>query len=216
MGFKTWLLAGSAAVSEWLLPPVVRLLEKSHAGRTSLRAYRRWTNPRHLDRPRVLCVGFQKTGTSSFGRAMKELGFSHFGYDHDLAAAAARGDIDSCLEFGANFDSLDDLPWSTPEFVAAFRARFPGSRYVFLDREEHQWLRSYFAYFNPGCSEAEALARLRGHQRRILEILDDEPHVLRMNICAGEGYEKLCPFLGVPIPQFPFPWENRAGGRSGS
>jgi len=157
----------------------------------------------------VLCVGFQKTGTSSFGRAMKQLGFSHFGYDRDLAAAAARNDIGRCLEFASNFDSLDDLPWSTPEFVAAFRIRFPGSRYVFLDRDEQHWLRSYFAYFKTSCTEAEALARVREHRLKILDLLADEPHVLRMNICAGEGYEKLCPFLGIPVPDIPFPWENR-------
>jgi hypothetical protein len=26
-----------------------------------------------------------------------------------------------------------------------------------------------------------------------------------MNITKGDGYEKLCPFLGVDIPETPFP-----------
>jgi hypothetical protein len=36
------------------------------------------------------------------------------------------------------------------------------------------------------------------------------PHrLLVMNIVAGDGWEKLCPFLGLPIPSEPFPYENR-------
>ena len=41
---------------------------------------------------------------------------------------------------------------------------------------------------------------------RVLEVLADEPNLLRMNVCAGEGYEKLCPFLGIAVPNEVFPW----------
>lgn len=37
--------------------------------------------------------------------------------------------------------------------------------------------------------------------------------LLTMNICAGDGYEKLCPFLGVDIIDEPFPHANVAPGR---
>jgi len=51
--------------------------------------------------------------------------------------------------------------------------------------------------------------------------------LLVMNVSAGDGWEKLCPFLGKPIPGVPFPkanvtqilWMNiddvRGGGRGG-
>lgn len=145
---------------------------------------------------------------------MRQLGFSHFGYDRDLDSRAARGDLEPCLDFAANFDSLDDLPWSMPEFVAAYRIRFPGSHYVLLERDETQWLRSYFGFYGPICSPDEACRRYREHVDEVLEILADETHVLRMSICAGEGFEKLCPFLGLPIPDAPFPWANRGSGAS--
>lgn len=35
--------------------------------------------------------------------------------------------------------------------------------------------------------------------------------LLVMDVCAGEGWEKLCPFLGVNIPNTPFPHANRGG-----
>ena len=33
--------------------------------------------------------------------------------------------------------------------------------------------------------------------------------LLVMNVTAGDGWEVLCPFLGVPIPSVPFPHENK-------
>jgi Sulfotransferase domain len=37
--------------------------------------------------------------------------------------------------------------------------------------------------------------------------------LLAMNIIGGDGWERLCPFLGVPIPSVPFPHENRTAGK---
>ena len=34
--------------------------------------------------------------------------------------------------------------------------------------------------------------------------------LLVLNVCAGEGWERLCPFLGLPVPDVPFPHEHRS------
>jgi hypothetical protein len=192
--------------SDQLLSPVVRALERHRAGRMALRHWRRHTRQFAPDKPRVLCVGYVKTGTTSFGLAMRQLGFSHCGYDKDLDHQLHDGNLEICLRWASYFNALDDLPWSSPRFIAAFRDRYPGTYYVQLIRDEPQWLTSYFNFFGPVCSSEEALQRLRSHQRQVKKILKDEPYVLQMNICAGEGYEKLCPFLGLPILDKEFPW----------
>lgn len=191
------------------LHATVRSMENSPVGRSALRHARRWRRRRDGLRPRVLCVGYLKTGTTSFGAAMRQLGFSHYGYDLDLQRSFQAGDLLRCLKFAEHFDSLDDRPWSSPAFVAAFQDRFPGSYYVLLERDESAWLKSYCAYFRPQLSDAELLTRLRHHNQAIRRLLADEPHVLCMNICAGDGYERLCPFLGIADPGVPFPWSNR-------
>jgi hypothetical protein len=33
---------------------------------------------------------------------------------------------------------------------------------------------------------------------------DRADDLLVLDICAGEGWEKLCPFLGMPVPDVPF------------
>jgi hypothetical protein len=34
-----------------------------------------------------------------------------------------------------------------------------------------------------------------------------------MTLAAGDGWEKLCPFLGFPVPETPFPRANTASER---
>ena len=42
--------------------------------------------------------------------------------------------------------------------------------------------------------------------------------LLVLDVTAGDGWEPLCQFLGMPVPERPFPWENRyqpwRGGRA--
>ena len=36
-----------------------------------------------------------------------------------------------------------------------------------------------------------------------------EDRLLVIDIVGGDGWEQLCPFLGVPIPEEPFPHSNK-------
>lgn len=200
---------------EATLPPFIRFLERSRPGRSVLRRIR-WLRSRpDPSRPKVLCVGNLKTGTSSFGMAMRRLEYSHYGYDEDMECEwLPQGRVDDCLEFASRFDSFDDRPWSDPRVVAAFVDRFPGSRYVLLERDSDSWIGSYRAHFRkldrPIPATDEELVRLyEDHNRRVLEALAGKGALLRMNICAGQGYEVLCPFLGLPVLQEPFPKVNQ-------
>lgn len=46
--------------------------------------------------------------------------------------------------------------------------------------------------------------------RRVRRFFEDKPddRFLEVNICAGDGWEKLCPFLGVNTPDHSFPHKN--------
>jgi tetratricopeptide (TPR) repeat protein len=51
---------------------------------------------------------------------------------------------------------------------------------------------------------------------RVRRLFSDKPRecFLEMNFFAGDGWPKLCSFLGLDVPAAPFPWENRSpGGR---
>lgn len=43
----------------------------------------------------------------------------------------------------------------------------------------------------------------------------DSSRCLTIDVCAGEGWEKLCPFLNKPIPERPFPRANQTKWKFG-
>ena len=48
------------------------------------------------------------------------------------------------------------------------------------------------------------------HHADVRRYFADRPDdLLEMNIIEGDGWEKLCPFLGLPTPAVPFPHLNR-------
>ena len=48
------------------------------------------------------------------------------------------------------------------------------------------------------------------YEERVARFFADKPgRLLHFDIFAGDGWEKLCAFLGRDIPAAPFPWRNR-------
>jgi len=50
----------------------------------------------------------------------------------------------------------------------------------------------------------------RFDKEAIIHFKDQPERLLVMNICGGDGWEKLCPFLEKSIPNVPFPRLNAA------
>ena len=50
----------------------------------------------------------------------------------------------------------------------------------------------------------------RLHKKNAIEYFQDRPQdFIIMDVCAGDGWEKLCPFLDIAdIPTMPFPWKR--------
>ena len=53
-------------------------------------------------------------------------------------------------------------------------------------------------------------------EKRVTKFFADKPaeKLLKLNICAGEGWEKLCKFLDVPVPAQSFPYYNKENAKS--
>lgn len=198
-----------------LLPSLVRILEGSRLGRTALRSARLMRSKPNHKQAKVLCIGNLKTGTSSFGSAMRRLGFSHYGYDHDIYHQwLESGQIEHCLKFAGHFDSFDDRPWSDPRLVRAFARRFPGTRYVLLERDLNAWIASWRAHFlrieQPELrSDHDLIQMYNSHNQQVIDAVAGQGKLLHMNVCAGDGYELLCPFLDLPVLEESFPCTNK-------
>ncbi len=176
---------------------------------------------------KIFGIGLSKTGTTSLARALEILGYRT--RDCMGVTRYQKGDLGSIdLEEIERYDAFTDTP--VPSFYRELDQRYPGSRFILTVREEEPWLASCRKQFTPRHAEKhndatrrlfEDLygtdvfdeARFRAGYRRfvdgVLEYFSDRPDdLLVIDVTAGEGWEKLCAFLGKPEPDLPFPRAN--------
>ncbi len=175
------------------------------------------------NRPRVFCVGWHKTGTSTLGLALIELGYKVLGCRLDTVEDLKAGRIESVLAIADDFDALQDVPWAF--LFKELDQRYPGSRFILTDRDEAAWLKSAQGHFASGNypmhevmygegrlegNENLYLTRFRAHNAAVRSYFRDRPgDFMEMNLSAGDGWEQLCAFLGKPVPGRPFPHANK-------
>jgi len=173
--------------------------------------------------PKVFCIGFHKTGTSSLGAALDVLGYQvggPFGVrDPDIAEHA----LDEAVARLRRYDAVQDNPW--PLLFRELDQRYPGARFVLTVRQEDEWWDSVMAHFGGASSpmrewiyghgdpvghEAAYRARYRRHNDDArAHFAGREDDLLVMCLDEGDGWGPLCPFLGVDEPAAPFPHANR-------
>jgi sulfotransferase family protein len=134
------------------------------------------------------------------------------------------------------YDALTDTPICAT--FEALDAAYPGSKFVLTTREKEAWLESYRRFWAawrlaphllrrpPGAAFLTAiLEKLYGgvtFDRDRFSRAYDEYHervrghfrgratdLVTLDICAGEGWDTLCGFLGVRRPRAEFPWRHR-------
>lgn len=174
---------------------------------------------------KVFGTGMQRTGTTSLARALRVLGIK----TRDCPVALYR-DIDA--DVIREFDAFADNP--IPLLYKKLDERHPGAKFIHTERDEQGWLRSVewlftvgavkfnwaeheeFAWFHRdlyGTTEFDAdvfLAKYRSHNREVREhFAGREDDLLLLDISRGEGFEKICPFLGLDVPDQPFPHGNK-------
>ena len=176
---------------------------------------------------KVFGIGLSRTGTTSLTHALVMAGYRSRHYPNPVPLLA--GDF----SVGDRFDALTDAPVAV--FFREFDQRYPGSRFILTVREAESWARSvrdHFAAAGPaleGGPQGEIRRRAYGrstfdletfllareaHHRAVRAHFADRPgDLLEMDITAGQGWEALCWFLGVPAPAEPFPALNAKGTR---
>ena len=183
---------------------------------------------------KVFGLGLSRTGTRSLTAGLQYLGFniSHYPTDEQTFQELARGDHRfSLLEMhdgmtditvAPYYEELDRL-YPGSKFVLTVRDEETwlqscenhwSGRDAFAptkgsSEESHMKIRRFLRAAVYGCYDfqPERFARVyRKHVDQVLDYFRDRPEdLLVMNVVGGEGFEKLCPFLGLPIPIKPFP-----------
>jgi hypothetical protein len=190
-----------------------------------------WAHPKYN---KVFEIGEPKTGTTSLGAAFKILGLKEIGWEEQAYETFLRGpvpDYKYLFDQMAAYEAFQDGPWHDVDFRILDMA-FPGSKFIYLERDDESWIRSVEKHYSPEINANDLPARslhtvwltpdrdehirkrLEGKKLKkdsIIEYFKDRPDdLLIMNICEGEGWETLCPFLHKPTPKRKFPRANVA------
>ena len=178
-------------------------------------------------KPKVFGIGFHKTGTTSVAEALRTLGYSVTGPngvdDVDIAAMVR----DMAWRLVEQYDAFQDNPW--PLLYRELDERYPGSKFILTPRPSEDWIRSVVRHLggtatpmrewiygegDPTGNEALYVSRYERHNREVLEYFKGRTtDLLVLRLTEGEGWDKLCPFLGHQVPQVVFPFTNRASDR---
>jgi hypothetical protein len=180
-----------------------------------------------VDPLKIFCIGLNKTATTSLHQALETLGIRglHWG-------GPATGDrIERALAEGrplvddfAGYDAFSDIQVLSDNFELLDR-QYPGSKFILTTRDLEGWIESRRSHVLRNAArnqrgqydgdfltvdEAAWAKQYHEHHTRVRAYFADRPgDLLVMDIVAGDGYEVLCPFLGLPIPDEPFPWSHR-------
>lgn len=178
---------------------------------------------------KIFGIGFHKTATTSLGAALEILGYRCCGSVGTRNPRIQEDVYKLAFSLAERYDAFQDNPW--PLLYRDLDARFPNSKFILTIRSTEGWLNSIVSHFGDRSSPMrewiygvgaplgnEALYRRRyeAHNAEVMQYFQYRPaDLLIMDITQGEGWEKLCPFLGTEVPTIAFPNLNRAENRIG-
>jgi hypothetical protein len=164
---------------------------------------------------------------TSLAKALSYLGYRVTGPNWVDNRNIAQEVYELAFDLANRFDAFQDNPW--PILYKELDRKFPGSKFILTLRPSDQWIRSVVNHFDeketpmrewiygigrPKGNEDVYIRRYERHNREVLEYFKDRSEqLLVLNITAGEGWTKLCPFLGERIPGIGFPCANAASDR---
>ena len=180
---------------------------------------------------KVFGLGLSRTGTSSLTVALYRLGITTKHYPRDRRTYEQLRNGDYHLDIlDTRFQALTDIP-VVPYFAQLDRA-WPGSKFILTLRDKEDWLRSVERLWqasaewwdqDPQYREVAEFFRASvygsiwfnrdrfsyvydTHAENVRHYFAERPDdLLVMDVCAGDGWNKLCPFLGFDAPDERFP-----------
>lgn len=177
-----------------------------------------------MSSPLVICVGLNKTGTSSIHLAMNRLGWKCW---HGGSADRDDSEIECLLE-GKQPDRwqfFSDSPVLWDNQLALAHA-FPGARFIFTSRPRVDWVNSVImhkmgarlgkgglresSWTDHPLDEADLLVKWECNQaewQKTAAVVKGRS--LIMPVGDALNLERLCAFLDQPVPEWEYPHETK-------
>lgn len=96
-------------------------------------------------RPKVFCIGYNKTGTTTMERVLKNFGYrvpSQRKQERRVVEELYRGNHVPLYTLCKKYDAFQDMPFSRDVTYAVVDAMFPGSKFILTVRDSDEWFAS--------------------------------------------------------------------------
>lgn len=176
-----------------------------------------------LNSPKIFCIGFHKTGTTSLNSSLERLGYSVTGPNGVMDPDISTNVYEMCYELAEKYDAFLDNPW--PIVFKEMDKKYPESKFILTLRPVDAWYRSITGHFkeastpmrrwiygegSPVGNEQLYKDRFNRHYEEVREYFVGREHqLLEFDLVGGEGWEKLCSFLSLDLINDNFPHLNK-------
>ena len=172
-------------------------------------------------------IGLSRTGTTSLNSSLQILGYNAKHFPEIKTSSNGIYIPDNELN---KYDAFSDTPVAL--LYKKLDKLYSGSKFIYTIRQVDDWLISCANYprFDADYKIDREITTLRyqlfncthynqrlfvkaynKHNSDVLRYFKNRPaDFLELNICAGEGWSKLCAFLDRSIPDKEFPKENNS------
>ncbi|MEM9884534.1 MAG: sulfotransferase [Bacteroidota bacterium] len=178
---------------------------------------------------KIFGIGLNKTGTTSLGKAIANLGFDkHTSCNINLLRDYQNGNISSILKLAEDYNNFEDWPW--PLIYKDLYFEFPDSKFILTIRESPEvWFSSLcnhakrtgptehrkivYGYEMPQSKRSAHIRFYNFHNQSVTDFFNKQSPNNFLTVCweKGDGYDKLCKFLDIDnCPSESFPHLNKS------
>jgi hypothetical protein len=175
---------------------------------------------------KVVGVGLNKTGTTTLGACMQHWELRHMPFHPEPFELWQAREWKALFKWADGLDSLADWPWAL--IYKELDRHYPGTKFILTRRvDAPTWFRSLcrhaemtgptvyreviYGHAMPHAHVESHLHFYKTHLQRVRAYFADRPSDF-LEVCweEGDGWEQLAGFLGLEVPEIPFPHENKS------
>lgn len=174
---------------------------------------------------KIFGIGLNKTGTSTLGVCFEQLGFRHMSSRRDIMSRYLYGDKEALFTLCDSHDAFEDWPYPLA-YKDLLQHYGENAKFILTLRKSPEvWLRSLkkhclrahprkngqmlaYGHSYPHGFEEQFLQFYRQHYNDVITFFasNNASHRLKiLNWENGDGWQELCTFLEVPVPDTDFP-----------
>ena len=181
----------------------------------------------------VFNIGLNRAGTTSLCTSLNMLGIPSLHYANKDRSKSLTKIMEKNLKIGRKLlDPIDSefkgfTDFDGERFYKILFNQYPNSKYILTIRNKNDWVNSKvkhskYRYFTKDFKRLTYDENVDYFEQQyatvtndIRQFFSDKPGMLlELDICAGDGWEKLCKFLNLSIPTVPFPYLNKSVDRT--